>query len=45
MKSKVIYIVANCGFEDKEEALKFQWYYGFPDEVCSPNLFEEDETY
>lgn len=39
---KINYIVANCGFEDLTEAWRFKEMMGFPDWVCSSNMFWEE---
>jgi hypothetical protein len=37
---KEIYIVANCGFDNIEDAWEFKITMGFPDWVCSSNMFD-----
>lgn len=36
----MIYVVANCGFNDLDEAWDFKEKMGFPDNVCSFNMFD-----
>lgn len=36
----MIYVVANCGFNDLDEAWEFKEKMGFPDNVCSFNMFD-----
>jgi hypothetical protein len=38
---KDIYVIANCGFDNIDDAWKFKVNYGFSDYVCSSNMFDQ----
>ena len=36
---RCVYVVANCGFDNLDDAWHFKEKMGFPDSVCSGNMF------
>lgn len=38
---RCVYVVANCGFDNLDDAWNFKVKMGFPDSVCSSNMFYE----